>query len=93
MILSGAFLDDKTAEILRNGSIRIEVKRSGMLQKMLFTVKRIKIGEHEFVELYLPRHLELNELQRVADETGLPVEAESTRAFPKGKGAVDFMEL
>jgi len=86
-------LDEKTAEILKRGSIRIEVKRSGMLQKMLFTVKRIKIGEHEFVELYLPRHLELSELQRVADETGLPVEAENIRAFPKGKGAIDFIGL
>ena len=89
----GVRLEDKVASIISKGSIRIEVKRSGMLQKMLFTVKRIKIGEHEFVELYLPRHLELDELQRVADETGLPFEAEKMRAFPKGKGAVDFMGL
>ncbi|MCL5102127.1 MAG: hypothetical protein M1544_02120 [Candidatus Marsarchaeota archaeon] len=86
-------MDKKIDEILKNGSIRLEVKRSGMLQKMLFTVKRIKIGEHEFVELYLPRHLELSEMQRVAEETGLPVETDNGRAFPKGKGAVDFMGL
>lgn len=48
----GVRLEDKVASIISKGSIRIEVKRSGMLQKMLFTVKRIKIGEHEFVSTF-----------------------------------------
>lgn len=86
-------IEEKARQIIEKGSIRIEVKRSGMLQKMLFTVKKIKIGEHEFVELYLPRHLELSEMQRVADEIGLPVDTENGRAFPSGKGAIDFMEF
>jgi len=86
-------LDSRIEEIIKRGSIRIEVKRSGMLQKMLFTVKKIKIGEQEFTELYLPRKLELGELERVANETGLPVESENARAFPKGMGAIDFIGL
>jgi hypothetical protein len=79
--------------IIKAGSIRLKVKRSGMLQFLVFTVRRVSVGKEQFVELYVDRLLEMREVERVANETGLPVEAESGRIFPTGKGAKDFMGL
>ncbi len=79
--------------ILSEGRARIRVKRAGMFQYMVFRVKRIRIGADEFVELYSERMLDASELARVANETGLPVEAEGHKAFPEGTGAKDFIGL
>ncbi len=86
-------LSERAKNIINRGNERIRVKRTGMLQYMNFTVKRVNIGSDTFVELFSDRHLDSGELQRVADETGLPVEAEKLRAFPKGTGAKDFIGL
>ena len=87
-------LDDNTKAILAAGQARIRVRRAGMFQYQIFKVKRIKIGDSEFVELYLNRLLDASELARVANETGLPVESDrGLRAFPEGKGAKDFIGL
>jgi hypothetical protein len=86
-------LNSSARDILASGQVRIRVKRAGMFQYQVFKVKRVKIGSAEFVELYLNRLLDANELARVANETGLPVEAEGMRAFPEGKGAKDFIGL
>ncbi len=86
-------IDGKTAEILRQGYARIKVKRAGMLQFQVFKVKRAEIGGETFVELFLDRLLDMSEMVRVANETGLPVEAETRRVFPEGKGAKDFTNL
>ena len=84
-------LDEKAKRIIQQGQIRLEVWRTGMLQFQVFKVKRVKIGQQEFVELYLNRLLDRSELQRVANELGLPVEAENGRAMPEGKGEKDFI--
>lgn len=86
-------IDEKTIRIIKDGSIKVKVKRSGMYQVMTFRIKKIPAGKDYYVELFLGRVLEMGELQRVATETGLPVEAENGRAFPEGKGAKDFMNL
>ena len=86
-------LDDKAMRIVKEGSIKIRVKRSGMYQVMTFRVKRIPAGNEQYVELFLDRVLDMSELQRVASEIGLPVEAENGRAFPEGKGAKDFINI
>lgn len=84
-------LDEKAQRIMHAGSIRLEVWRTGMLQFQVFKVKKVKIGQGEFVELYLNRLLDRSEIQRVANDTGLPVEAENGRAMPEGKGEKDFI--
>lgn len=87
-------VDEKALRIIKDGSIRLSVKRSGMLQFQVFTVKRIQLGKDDYyVELFLNRVIDMSELQRVANETGLPVEAENGKAFPEGKGAKDFLNL
>lgn len=84
-------MEERSIKILNEGSIRIRVKRAGMLQFQVFKIKRVKLGNGEFVELYLDKVLDMPEIKRVAEETGLPVEASNGRAFPEGKGAKDFV--
>ena len=69
------------------------LKRAGMLQFQIFVVRRVKMGNKSFVELFLDRMIDISELIRIADEFGLPAEAENGRAFPKGTGAKDFVDL
>ena len=84
-------LSESAKSIIAAGSTKARVKRSGMLQVMTFTIKYIPLGSGRFVELYTYRVIEISEVQRVADELGLPVEADNKRAFPSGKGAKDFL--
>jgi hypothetical protein len=86
-------VDYLARKILDEGSIRLKVKRSGMLQFLVFKVKKVHIGKDYYVELFVDRLLELSELQRVANETHLPVEAENGKAFPEGLGANDFLNV
>ena len=85
--------NEKAKEIIRSGSVSIRIKRAGMLQFQTFKVKRIALGKETFVELYLPKIVDVSELHRIANELDLPVEAENGRAFPEGKGAKDFTNL
>ena len=78
---------------LAQGSIKVRVKRSGMLQQMTFTVKKVPLGKDYFIELFLDRVIDISELQRLANEIGLPVETQNGKAFPVGRGAKDFLNL
>lgn len=84
---------ERALAIVKEGSIRIRVNRTGMWQFQIFKIKRVAIGKDYFVELFLDKVLDMKELQRVSNETELPVEAENGRAFPTGKGAKDFLNL
>lgn len=86
-------LSETARKILNDGSIKVRVKRSGMLQQMTFVVKRIPLGKDSFIELFLDRVIDISELQRLANELGLPVETQNGKAFPNGKGAKDFLNL
>jgi hypothetical protein len=84
-------LSEQAKAIIKEGSVRVRVKRAGMLQFQIFTVKRVKAGQDEFVELWLDRVIDMSELERLANELGLPIETQNGRAFPEGKGAKDFI--
>ncbi len=87
-------LGDVARKIIGEGSVTIRVRRSGMLQVLVFRIKKVPAGkDNYFVELFVARVIDMSELQRVANETGLPVEAENGTAFPEGKGANDFLDL
>lgn len=86
-------VSEDAKRILQEGKVRVRVRRSGMLQVITLEVRRVKIGGTQFAELYFKRVVDRNELARVAEELGLPVEAENGRAFPEGKGAKDFLGL
>lgn len=77
-------------DIVRRKSIKIRVRRSGMLQQLTFEVKEATAGNIKYYELYTSRIVDTSELLRVAEEVGLPVEAPNGKAFPKGTSASDF---
>ncbi len=64
-----------------------------MLQFQTFTVKRVRIGQQEFVELFLPKLLDRSELQQVANEVGPAHGGRERPAMPEGKGEKDFIGL
>ncbi|MGC8587165.1 MAG: hypothetical protein ACP5K9_02660 [Candidatus Micrarchaeia archaeon] len=78
---------------LKNGSIKIRVKRSGMYQQITFKVRKVSEANISFTELFTERQIDTSELLRVAGEIGLPVEAPNGRAFPKGTKASDFSAI
>jgi hypothetical protein len=86
-------VSEDAKRIIWEGGAKVRVRRAGMLQVITLTVRRVRIGDTQFVELYFKRMVDRNELARVANELGLPVEAENGRAFPEGKGAKDFLGL
>ena len=85
-------LQESAMKIIKDGGIRVKVKRAGMLQFVVFKVKWVKLANTQFVELFVDRMVDLGELIRLANELGLPVEAETRRVFPEGKGAKDFVQ-
>lgn len=79
--------------MVKQGGARLKAKRAGMSQFVVFKIRRVKLGSDEFVELHSDKVIDLGELQRLADEAGLPIEAQNGRAFPRGTGAKDFIGL
>lgn len=77
--------------LLDKGTVRIKVKRSGMHQFQVFTVRKVPFGKSYTVELFLDKVLDISEAKRVSNEMGMPVHAKNTHAFPEGKGAKDFV--
>ena len=86
-------LSIKALDILKQGSIKLRVNRSGMFQQITFRVKKAKLGNIEYTELSTDRIIELAELAKISQEIGLPVEAPNGRAFPKGTSASDFCTI
>jgi hypothetical protein len=83
-------LSESAQRVIKDGGIKLRVNRSGMFQQITFTVRKAKLGNIEYIELFTDRIIELTELVKISDEVGLPVEAPNGRAFPKGTGAADF---
>lgn len=86
-------LSEKARFAIDNGSIKIRVKRSGMLQQMTFTIRKSTTSNITYTELYTERLIDTSELLRIAEEIGLPVRAQNGFAFPKGTSASDFQDL
>ncbi len=86
-------MTQQAQEALRAGSIKLKVIRSGMYQQLTFKVRKTNLGNITYTELYTERLIDANELSRLANEIGLPVEAQNGRAFPKGTSAGDFSSL
>jgi hypothetical protein len=78
-------------DIMAMSEIKVRVKRTGMLQLITFTPKLISLGNERFAELYTKKMIDISELKRIANDIGAPIEADSLRAFPEGKGAKDFL--
>ncbi len=86
-------LSTNAQNILKEGSVKIRVVRSGMFQQMTFTVRRVTLGNVTYAELYTDRIIDISELTRIANDIGLPAESQNGKAFPKGTSATDFQGL
>ena len=86
-------ISEKSLGIAKGGAYRARVLRGGMFQNFTFTIKKERSGNIEYTVLYTNRMIDISELMRIAEETGLPVVAENGRAFPKGSSATDFQNI
>lgn len=86
-------LSQSARSALSSGSVKIRLRRDGMFQQLTFVIKKVKMGNFEYSELFTDRIIEVSELSRIANEIGLPVEAKNGRAFPEGTSTRDFQGL
>ncbi len=78
-------------DIIKRGSVKLRILRSGMYQQITFDVKEVKSGNVFYNELFTNRMIDVSELTRVANEVGLPVAAQNAIAFPEGTTMQDFI--
>jgi hypothetical protein len=80
-------------EAIEQGRVELKVWRAGARQNVEFAAKRFPAGSAQHLALCTDRFVDLGELVRIAEETGLPIFAANGRVFPKGKTAADFIGL
>jgi hypothetical protein len=83
-------LSEKAKQALEKKELKVRVSRNGMFQWVTFKVRPARLGNIEYWELYTERVTGLSELEKIAEDIGLPASAPNGHAFPKGKGAADF---
>ena len=81
------------SEIVKLGKIHIRIKRMGIFQRQEFIVQKKQGPAGEYPYLFIDKFIDLPELLRISQETGLPVTAKNGSVFPKGKMASDFAHL
>jgi hypothetical protein len=86
-------LSEAAKNAISSGSIKVRVTRSGMFQQLTFIVRKSRLGDVEYTELYTERQIDMSELVRIANSIGLPVKAQNAEAFPAGTSAADFRNL
>ncbi len=84
-------LSNLAKNIIKHGSVKLRILRSGMYQQITFDVKEVKSGNVQYKELFTTRMIDVSELTRVANEVGLPVAAQNAVAFPEGTTVQDFI--
>ena len=83
-------LTEKAKAILRAGSAKARVNRSGIFQQITFRVMTKSSGNVMYAELFTDKQINATDLSNLANEFGLPIEAQNCTAFPKGTSAFDF---
>ena len=83
--------DRMNVEFVEGKSVILRVNRGGMFQRIVFKMVGERSPAGKYKLLVTDRQLPVNELQRLADETGLPLRAASMTVFPKGKSSKDFL--
>jgi hypothetical protein len=83
-------MNPRGEEALRQGSVKIKVTRGGIGQQITFRVRRKAAAGIIYFELFTDRVIALTELEKIAEDFGLPAEAPNGEAFPAGTGRSDF---
>lgn len=79
--------------LLKKGEICIEINKTGIKQRVTFTIKREKTAFGEIPFLTTEKMIDLNELIKISEEYQLPVKSKNGKIFPKGKMVKDFIDL
>lgn len=80
-------ISDIAHRIILAGTFRARVKRSGMLQMLTFTVKRVDIGSDHFTELYTHRTMDMS----YRDVRQPPKHADHPGQYPKGEDKQQYV--
>lgn len=72
-------------------SIQLRLKRSGIFQRIVFKMTAEPSPAGPYKLLKTDRQIPINELEKLAGETGLPLRAAGISVFPKGKSLRDFL--
>jgi hypothetical protein len=83
-------IPEKARQVLKDGFIKERVNRGGMFQQVTFRIINKVNGNLTYAILHTDKTIDVSELNRMAEQIGLPVEAQNATAFPKGKSATDF---
>ena len=81
------------AEILEKGSIELQVKVAGIVQRQIFNVKKEMTGFGEVNFLVTTANIPAVELARFSKELDFPVKSPRLTVFPPGKSVKDFLIL
>ena len=84
---------EKIIDLIKKEKVELKVKRSGMIQRILFEIKKVDEPYGSYPVLHTDRAIDLSELARLADEINLPVRAPNGIVFPRGKTGKDFVGL
>jgi hypothetical protein len=84
-------MHDTIAQALKQKEFRVRVKSGGMYQYIVLKATPVDFGSDKSMELFTDRNLEIREAERISNELGFPVHTRNCKAFPKGKGAKDFI--
>ena len=80
-------------QLLKMKKAEIRVRRNGMFQRIVFTIKTVEEPYGKYPVLFTDRIIDLSEAVRLAEELQIPVEIPSGTTFPKGKTGKDFVFL
>ncbi len=80
-------------EILKAGFVEIRLKIAGIVQKHHFKIEKEKTAFGEVTYLTTKGRVTPMDLAKLSEELQLPVRSVRGTAFPKGKGASDFVDV
>jgi len=80
-------------ELLEKGEILIEIKKTGIKQRLTFKIVREQTTGGKIPFLVTEKFVDLQELIKIVEKYQLPIKSKNGRIFPKGTMAKDFIDL
>lgn len=78
-------------KIIKQGSVEIKVRVSGIIQKHKFTLKKEESAFGDYYILEIDQPIMLAEIMRAANEVGFPIRSSTGFFFPNGTTPKDFL--
>lgn len=75
----------------KNKKVTFRVKRSGMFQRIIFTMIEQPFPAGFYTLLVTDLQMDLSEITRLSNEIDYPIKAKNGTVFPKGKSSMNFI--